>query len=142
MVIHLSDMLLQDGRVETREIVFEQEVITCSLAVEKLIPETDYDFAKNLYGIDSEGKEISSVLNPVTVHHAISWAVPIAVSPFSHAEMVRLVTPIFVAICSCVNLADTLAPASVTLLAICSPPSDIHVQRIVSLTTRNILRLT
>lgn len=24
----------------------------------KLIPETDYDFAKNLYGIDSEGKEI------------------------------------------------------------------------------------
>ena len=28
MVIHLSDMLLQDGRVETREIVFEQEVIT------------------------------------------------------------------------------------------------------------------
>ena len=24
----------------------------------KLIPATDYDFAKNLYGIDSEGKEI------------------------------------------------------------------------------------
>ena len=68
MVIHLSDMLLQDGRVETREVEFEQEVIVFQGVEYKILTKEPVQIT-----FTNKGKKVLEIHAVTKLTVAIPW---------------------------------------------------------------------